>query len=77
MLFLCAAGEGDCLRCHWLDNGHQLSQLAVFSGARVHGVTRLPVPGADDSAAPAEHCHQLVVYGGRQLCMVSLDTHGR
>ncbi|KAF0287442.1 WD repeat-containing protein 6 [Amphibalanus amphitrite] len=68
-------GEGGCVRCHQLENGQELSQLTVFTGARVHGVTELPVHNADDSGAPPEH-RQLIVYGGKQLCQVSLDTGG-
>ncbi|XP_043233500.1 WD repeat-containing protein 6-like [Amphibalanus amphitrite] len=68
-------GEGGCVRCHQLENGQELSQLTVFTGARVHGVTELPVHNADDSGAPPEH-RQLIVYGSKQLCQVSLDTGG-
>ncbi|KAF0296072.1 WD repeat-containing protein 6 [Amphibalanus amphitrite] len=68
-------GEGGFIRCHQLENGQELNQLTVFTGARVHGVTELPVHNADDSGAPPEH-RLLVVYGGKQLCQVSLDTGG-
>lgn len=89
----CFAGEGGWVSCFGVGDSACISRLAAIKDGRVHGVSqqtsqppRAPPVGAGGTPGPgckhgedisSPQPHSLAVYGGRYLCLVSLDVKGR